>query len=61
MARNLKALVTKHSFKDRYKTAQTYLQKMKFLVEDVSIGNLTYLPMVNLFMQKKFSIIMNDF
>ncbi|XP_054274223.1 otoferlin-like [Macrosteles quadrilineatus] len=34
MARNLKALVTKHSFKDRYKTAQTYLQKMKFLVED---------------------------
>jgi len=36
MARNLKALVTKHSFKERYKTAQTYLQKLKFLVEDVS-------------------------
>lgn len=39
MARNLKALVTKHSFKERYKTAQAYLQKLKFLVEDVSIGN----------------------
>jgi len=38
MARNLKALVTKHSFKERYKTAQTYLQKLKFLVEDVSRG-----------------------
>lgn len=36
MARNLKALVTKHSFKDRFKTAQTYLQKLKFLIEDVS-------------------------
>lgn len=36
MARNLKALVTKHSFKERYKTAQTYLNKLKFLVEDVS-------------------------
>jgi len=38
MARNLKALVTKNSFKERYKTAQTYLQKLKFLVEDVSRG-----------------------
>lgn len=36
MARNLKALVTKHSFKERYKTAHTYLTKLKFLVEDVS-------------------------
>lgn len=35
MARNLKALITKHSFKERYKTAQSYLQKLKFLVEDV--------------------------
>ncbi|CAG2054113.1 unnamed protein product [Timema podura] len=34
MARNLKALVTKHSFKERYKTAQTYLQKLRFLIED---------------------------
>ncbi|XP_069701783.1 otoferlin-like [Periplaneta americana] len=34
MARNLKALVTKHSFKERYKTAQSYLQKLRFLVED---------------------------
>ncbi|XP_063235260.1 otoferlin-like isoform X2 [Bacillus rossius redtenbacheri] len=34
MARNLKALVTKHSFKDRYKTALTYVQKLKYLVED---------------------------
>lgn len=38
MARNLKALITKHSFKDRYKTAQSYLQKLKFLVEDVSFS-----------------------
>nr|CAD7405427.1 unnamed protein product [Timema poppensis] len=35
MARNLKALVTKHSFKERYKTAQTYLQKLRFLIEDL--------------------------
>ncbi|KAJ9599862.1 hypothetical protein L9F63_009842, partial [Diploptera punctata] len=34
MARNLKALVTKNSFKERYKTAQTYLQKLRFLIED---------------------------
>ncbi|XP_030765645.1 otoferlin-like isoform X2 [Sitophilus oryzae] len=33
-ARNLKALVTKNSFKDRLKTAQTYLAKLKFLTED---------------------------
>jgi hypothetical protein len=39
MARNLKALVTKHSFKERYKTAQTYLQKLRFLTEDVSSGH----------------------
>lgn len=36
MSRNLKALVTKSSFKERLKTAQSYLQKLKFLVEDVS-------------------------
>lgn len=36
MARNLRALVTKNSMKERYKTAQTYLKKMKFLIEDVS-------------------------
>lgn len=35
-ARNLRALVTKSSFKERYKTAQTYLTKLKFLTEDVS-------------------------
>ncbi|KAI4500926.1 hypothetical protein M0802_004137 [Mischocyttarus mexicanus] len=34
MARNLKAIVTKNSFKERLKTAQGYLQKLKFLVED---------------------------
>lgn len=37
MSRNLKAVVTKSSFKERLKTAQSYLQKLKFLVEDVSI------------------------
>ncbi|XP_055712780.1 otoferlin-like isoform X2 [Phlebotomus papatasi] len=34
MARNLRALVTKSSMRDRYKTAQNYLQKLKFLIED---------------------------
>lgn len=36
MARNLRALVTKNSMKERFKTAQNYLQKLKFLVDDVS-------------------------
>lgn len=35
MARNLRALVTKNSAKERFRTAQTYLQKIKFLVDDV--------------------------
>ncbi|XP_076663862.1 otoferlin isoform X3 [Andrena cerasifolii] len=34
MSRNLKAVVTKSSFKERLKTAQGYLQKLRFLVED---------------------------
>ncbi|XP_046836781.1 otoferlin isoform X1 [Vespa crabro] len=34
MARNLKAIITKNSFKERLKTAQSYLQKLKFLIED---------------------------
>ncbi|XP_076249647.1 otoferlin isoform X2 [Calliopsis andreniformis] len=34
MSRNLKAIVTKNSFKERIKTAQGYLQKLKFLIED---------------------------
>ncbi|KAL1517093.1 hypothetical protein ABEB36_000901 [Hypothenemus hampei] len=33
-ARNLKALVTKNSFKDRLKTTQSYLTKLKHLTED---------------------------
>lgn len=37
MARGLKALVTKHSLKDRLRTAYTYLNKLKHLCEDVSI------------------------
>lgn len=37
MARNLKALVTKHSFKERLKTSQTYLLKLKDIIEDVSL------------------------
>jgi hypothetical protein len=36
MARNLKALVTRSSLRERYKTAQTYMQKLRFLIEDVS-------------------------
>lgn len=38
MARNLRALVTRSSLKERFKTAQTYLQKLRFLIEDVSFG-----------------------
>ncbi|CRK93099.1 CLUMA_CG006578, isoform A [Clunio marinus] len=34
MARNLRALVTRSSLKERFKTAQTYLQKLRFLIED---------------------------
>ncbi|XP_060519219.1 otoferlin-like isoform X2 [Cylas formicarius] len=33
-SRNLKALVTRSSFRDRLKTAQGYLAKLKFLTED---------------------------
>lgn len=39
MARNLRALVTKNSMKERFKTTQNYLQKLKFLIEDVSINS----------------------
>ena len=39
LARNLKAIVTKKSFKERLKTAQNYLQKLKFLVEDMSVDS----------------------
>lgn len=35
MARTLKAIVTKNSFKERYRTALGYLQKIKGLYEDV--------------------------
>ncbi|XP_055909489.1 otoferlin-like isoform X1 [Eupeodes corollae] len=34
MARNLRALVTRSSLLERYKTAKTYLQKLKFLIDD---------------------------
>lgn len=36
MARNLRALVTRSSLKERFKTAQNYLQKLRFLIDDVS-------------------------
>lgn len=44
MSRNLRALVTKSSMRQRYKAAQTYLKKLRFLIDDVSysimrIGN----------------------
>lgn len=38
MSRNLRALVTKNSMKERFRTAQTYLQKLKFLVDDVGVN-----------------------
>lgn len=47
MARNLRALVTKNSMKERFRTAQTYLQKLKFLVEDVGVFT------IDLFNEKK--------
>ncbi|VVC45932.1 Hypothetical protein CINCED_3A016890 [Cinara cedri] len=34
MSRTLKAIVTKNSFKERYRTALNYLQKIKALIED---------------------------
>ncbi|XP_076380507.1 otoferlin isoform X2 [Megalopta genalis] len=34
LSRNLKAVITRSSFKERLKTAQGYLQKLKFLIED---------------------------
>ncbi|XP_059472296.1 otoferlin isoform X4 [Neocloeon triangulifer] len=34
LARNLKALVAKHTIKERYKTAQSYLQRLRYLAED---------------------------
>lgn len=42
MARNLRALVTRSSLKERFKTAQTYLQKLRFLIEDVSERHLQF-------------------
>lgn len=54
MSRNLKAVVTKSSFKERLRTAQEYLQKLKFLVEDVSVAqptssiNFYFIPAVTL-------------
>lgn len=42
MARNLRALVTKNSFKERYKTAQSYLTKLKGLIDDVSYVNFSF-------------------
>lgn len=36
MSRNLRALVTKNSMRERFKAAQSYLQKLRFLVDDVS-------------------------
>ncbi|XP_058978172.1 otoferlin-like [Musca domestica] len=34
LARNLRALVTKSSLKERFKQAQTYMPKLKFLIDD---------------------------
>lgn len=51
MSRNLRALITKSSIKERFKTAQNYLQKLKFLVDDVRKTNWNFID----------SIIDNDF
>ncbi|KAL9883742.1 otoferlin-like isoform 3-T8 [Glossina fuscipes fuscipes] len=34
LARNLRALVTRSSLKERFKQAQSYMQKLKFLIDD---------------------------
>ncbi|KAF4526881.1 hypothetical protein B566_EDAN013792 [Ephemera danica] len=34
LARNLKAIVTRSSIRERYKAAQSYLQRLRFLVDD---------------------------
>lgn len=36
MRKSFRALVTRASLKERFKTAQTYLHKLRFLIEDVS-------------------------
>lgn len=36
MTKALKALITKHSLKERLRTAYTYLNRLKYLCEDVS-------------------------
>lgn len=46
MARNLRALVTRSSLKERFKTAQTYLHKLRFLIDDVSASFSRRLPYV---------------
>ncbi len=58
-ARNLKAIVTKYSLKERYKTAQTYLQKLKSLMEDVSMLSGIYKILLNIIFSlwyKSFSL-----
>lgn len=47
-ARHTKALVTRHSLRERYKTSHTYLAKLKGLCEDVSaaVTSLTSLTFV---------------
>lgn len=48
MSRNLRALVTRSSMKERYKTAQSYLQKLRFLIDDVGYysNSITFFPFV---------------
>lgn len=43
MTKSLRALITKHSIKDRLRTAYTYLNKLKHLCEDVSILSIAVL------------------
>ncbi|KAF5301719.1 hypothetical protein FQA39_LY10650 [Lamprigera yunnana] len=44
-ARNLRATITKNSFKENFKTAQMFVSKLKFLLEDVN-SKKKYLPTI---------------
>lgn len=54
MSRNLKAIVTKNSFKERYRTSMSYLQKIKALVEDVCMNNIL---LMYLYQIKRFNVL----
>lgn len=55
MSRNLRALVTRSSMKERYKTAQSYLQKLRFLIDDVGLEKI----LITFFLGIKFYLLIS--